>query len=144
MSENAADRMRSTIPAGMTIRGKIEGAEDLTVAGTVDGEIHLRGTLRLLEGGRLRGQVTVWEALIAGRAEGTVMASDRAEVLSTAQIEGEIRARRLKIVEGALVNGRMVAGPPDTHLSRLQLIEEAVRWEEARRLPLDEGSGAAR
>ena len=144
MSENAADRMRSIIPVGMTVRGKIEGAEDLTVAGTVDGEIHLRGTLRLLESGRLRGQVTVWEALIAGRAEGTVMASDRAEVLSTAQIEGEIRARRLTIVEGALVNGRMISGPPDTHLSRLQLIEEAVRWEEARRLPLDEGGGAAR
>lgn len=143
MSKKTAVRTRSIIPAGMTVRGKIEGAEGLTVAGTVDGEIHLRGTLRLLEGGRLRGQVTVWEALIAGRAEGTLMASDRAEILSTARIEGEMRARRLTIVEGALVNGRMVVGPADAHLSKLQLIEEAVRWEEARRLPLDEGSGAA-
>ncbi len=143
MSERAAGQTRSIIPAGMTIRGKIEGSEDLTVAGTVDGEVHLRGTLRLLEGGHLRGQVTVWEAVIAGRTEGTVMASDRAEVLATAQVEGEIRARRLTIVEGALVNGRMVAGPADARLSKLQLIEEAVRWEEARRLPLDEGGGAA-
>ena len=143
MSEKAAGQIRSIIPAGMTVRGKIEGSEELTVAGTVDGEVHLRGTLRLLEGGRLRGQVTVWEALIAGRTEGTVMASDRAEVLATAQVEGEIRARRLTIVEGALVNGRMVAGHPDASLSKLQLIEEAVRWEEARRVPLDEGGGAA-
>ncbi len=143
MSKKTAVRTRSIIPAGMTVRGKIEGAEGLTVAGTVDGEIHLRGTLRLLEGGRLRGQVTVWEALIAGRAEGTLMASDRAEILSTARIEGEMRARRLTIVEGALVNGRMVVGPADAHLSKLQLIEESVRWEEARRLPLDESSGAA-
>jgi cytoskeletal protein CcmA (bactofilin family) len=143
MSERAAGQVRSIIPAGMTIRGKIEGSEELTVAGTVDGEVHLRGTLRLLESGRLRGQVTVWEALIAGRTEGTVMASDRAEVLATAQVEGEIWARRLTIVEGALVNGRMVAGPPDARLSKTQLIEEAVRWEEARRLPLDEGGGAA-
>ncbi len=108
----------------------------------MDGEIHLRVTLRLLESGRLRGQVTAWETLIAGRTEGTVLASDRAEVLSTAHIEGEIQARRLMIVEGALVNGRMGAGPPDAHLSRLQLIEEAVRWEEALRLPLDEDGGA--
>ncbi len=135
--------MRSIIPAGMTVRGKIEGSEELTVAGTVEGEVHLRGTLRLLESGRVRGQVTVWEAVIAGRTEGTVMASDRAEVLATAQVEGEIRARRLTIVEGALVNGRMVAGPPEARLSKTQLIEEAVRWEEARRLPLDEGGGAA-
>lgn len=143
MSERAAGQVRSIIPAGMTVRGKIEGSEELTVAGTVEGEVHLRGTLRLLESGRVRGQVTVWEAVIAGRTEGTVMASDRAEVLATAQVEGEIRARRLTIVEGALVNGRMVAGPPDARLSKTQLIEEAVRWEEARRLPLDEGGGAA-
>jgi cytoskeletal protein CcmA (bactofilin family) len=143
MSERAAGQVRSIIPAGMTVRGKIEGSEELTVAGTVEGEVHLRGTLRLLESGRVRGQVTVWEAVIAGRTEGTVMASDRAEVLATAQVEGEIRARRLTIVEGALVNGRMVAGPPEARLSKTQLIEEAVRWEEARRLPLDEGGGAA-
>ena len=143
MPESAEGQIRSIIPAGMTVRGKIEGSEELTVAGTVDGEVHLRGTLRLLESGRLRGQVAVWEALIAGRTEGTVMASDRAEVLATAQIEGEIRARRLTIVEGALVNGRMVAGPAGARLSKLQLIEEAVRWEEARALPLDKGGGAA-
>ena len=138
-----SDRKRSIIPLGMVVRGKIEGTEELTVAGTVDGEIHLRGTLRLLESGRLRGQVTVWEALIAGRVEGTVMASDRADLLSTAVIDGEIRARRLRIVEGAVVNGKMVVGPPEAHVTRLELIEEAVRWEEARRYPQDEGGGAA-
>ncbi len=145
MLVKATDRVRSFIPAGVTIRGKIEGAVELIVAGTVNGEIHLRGTLRLLEGGRLRGQVTVWEALIAGRTEGILMASDRAEILPTAQVEGEIRARRLTIAEGALVNGRVVVGPPAAHLTKLDLIEEAVRWEEARRLPsLDEGGGATR
>lgn len=143
MSDKTTDRGRSIIPAGMTLRGKIEGEETLTVAGTVDGEIHLRGTLRLLESGSVRGRVSVWEALIAGRTEGTVMASDRAEILSTAQVEGEIRARRLTMAEGALVNGKMVSGPPGAHPSSLDFIEEAVRWEEARRLPFGKGSGAA-
>lgn len=140
----AADRTRSVIPAGMTIRGKIEGSEELTVAGTVDGEIRLRGTLRVLESGHLRGQVTVWQASICGRTEGTLMASEKAEILSTAHIDGEIRARRLTMVEGALVNGKIVVGPPDAQLSKLELLEEAVRWEEAHRLPPHEGSGAAR
>ena len=142
MAEKASDLTRSIIPAGMTLRGKIEGSEGLTIAGTVDGEVHLRGTLHLLESGCLRGRASVWEALIAGRVEAIVMASDRAEILSTARVEGEIRARRLTMVEGALVNGSMVAGPPAAHASRLELIQEAVRWEEARRFPMDEGSGA--
>lgn len=142
MSKNVTVRTRSVIPSGMTLRGKIEGTEELTVAGTVDGEIHLRGTLHLLESGRLCGQISVWEAHIAGRTEGIVMASDRAEIASTARIEGEVRARRLMIAEGALVNGRLVAGPPESHLSRLQLIEEAVQWEEARRLRQDDGGAA--
>ena len=144
MSDRAGNLTRSIIPTGMTLRGKIEGTEDLTVAGTVDGEIHLRGTLRLLESGCLRGRASVWEALIAGQVEATVMASDRAEILSTARVEGEIRARRLTMVEGALVNGRMVSGAPTAHPSRLELIKEAVRWEEARRLPMDDSGGAGR
>jgi cytoskeletal protein CcmA (bactofilin family) len=142
MSEGARGEQRSIIPAGITLRGKIEGAEGLTVAGVVDGEVHLRGTLRLLEHGVLRGRIAVWEALIAGRAEGTLMASDRAEILATAEVEGEIRARRLTIAEGAIVNGRMVSGPPGARLSSLELIEEAVRWEEARGLPGGDGEGA--
>jgi len=143
MSERAKNDVRSIIPAGMTLRGKIEGAEELIVEGVVDGEVHLRGTLRLMENGRVRGKVAVWHALIAGRTEGTVMASDRAEILSTAQVEGEVRARRLTIVEGAVVNGRMISGPPTAHPSSLEMIEEAVRWEEARQLPHGEGDGAA-
>jgi len=139
MSEKAKGSVHSIIPAGMTVRGKIEGADELTVAGFVDGEIHLRGTLHLLENGRLRGRVAVWEALIAGRTEGTVMASDRAEILATAQVEGEIRARRLTVVEGAQVNGRMISGPPTSQPSSIELIEEAVRWEEARQFPRGEG-----
>lgn len=135
MSQKAKESVRSIIPAGMTLRGKIEGADELTVAGVVDGEVHLRGTLHLLENGHLRGRVTVWEALIAGRTEGIVMASDRAEILSTAQVEGEIRARRLTVVEGALVNGRMISGPPGAQPSSLGLIEEAVRWEESQQFP---------
>lgn len=142
MSTREGDSSQSIIPTGMTLRGKIEGTEGLIVAGTVDGEIHLRGTLRLLEGGRLRGRASVWEALIAGQVEATVMASDRAEILSTARVEGEIRARRLTIVEGALINGSMVAGPPTAHPSKLELIEEAVRWEEAHRISKDESGGA--
>ena len=139
MSGKARGPVHSIIPAGMTLRGKIEGADGLTVAGSVDGEIHLRGTLHLLESGRLRGRVAVWEALIAGRTEGTVMASDRAEILATAQVEGEIRARRLTVAEGAQVNGRMISGPPTSQPSSIELIEEAVRWEEARQFPRDEG-----
>ncbi|MGH7411577.1 MAG: bactofilin family protein [Candidatus Methylomirabilis sp.] len=135
MAQKAKESVRSIIPAGMTLRGKIEGADGLIVAGVVDGEVHLRGTLHLLEKGYLRGRAAVWEAVIAGRTEGIVMASDRAEILSTAQVEGEIRARCLTVVEGALVNGRMISGPPSAQPSSLELIEEAVRWEEAQRFP---------
>ena len=66
------------------------------------------------------------------------MASDRAEILATAQVEGEIRARRLTVAEGAQVNGRMISGPPTSQPSSIELIEEAVRWEEARQFPRGE------
>jgi cytoskeletal protein CcmA (bactofilin family) len=101
----------SIIPVGITVHGTIEGSEELTVAGTVDGEVDLRGTLRVLESGYLRGRITVQYASISGRVEGTVTASEKAEILSTARIDGEIRAGRLTIVEGALINAKLGVGP---------------------------------
>jgi cytoskeletal protein CcmA (bactofilin family) len=133
--ERAGEPIRSIIPAGMVLTGKIEGSEGLIVAGVVEGEVHLRGVLHVLEDGCVRGRVAVWEAFVAGRVEGTLMASDRVEILATARLEGEIRARRLTVADGALVNGRMVSGPPTAQLSSLELIEEAIRWEEARQFP---------
>src|SRR3990172_9346927 len=144
MSERAGNLTRSIIPTGMTLRGKIEGTEELPVAGTVDGEIHLRGTLRLLASGCLRGRGSGWEALVAGQVDATLMASERAEIFSTARVEGEIRARRLTMAEGALVNARIISCAPPAHPSRLEWIEGAVGWEEARRLPVDESGGAGR
>ena len=36
---------KSIILVGKTVRGKIEESEKLTVVGTLDGEVHLLGTL---------------------------------------------------------------------------------------------------
>jgi cytoskeletal protein CcmA (bactofilin family) len=111
-----SDYSKSFIPAGITLRGSIEGSAHLTVAGTVEGDITLEDTLVVLEGGLLRGRITVRQAVISGRVEGTLIASDKAEISSTANVNGDIRARRLTIIEGALVNGTLVTGDVDAQL----------------------------
>lgn len=118
--------VESIIPAGMRIRGRIEGSEQLTVAGTVVGEVDLRGTLRVPESGYLRGRITVSRASIRGKVEGTLMVSEKAEILSTAQIEGEIRAGQLTIEEGALVNGKLIVGSAGARPSAHESPEKAI------------------
>lgn len=118
--------VESIIPAGMRIRGRIEGSEQLTVAGRVEGEVDLRGTLRVLESGSLRGRITVLRASIYGRVEGTLVVSEKAEILSSARIEGEIRAGQLTIEEGALVNGKLITGSAGAQPSAHESPEKAI------------------
>lgn len=131
--------VESIIPAGMLVRGRIEGSEQLTVAGTVDGEVDLRGTLRVPESGYLRGRITVWRASICGRVEGILMVSERAEILSTARIEGEIRAGQLTIEEGALVNGKLIVGSADAQPPTRESPEKTVQWDGTHRPHSDKG-----
>jgi len=98
------------IPAGLTLRGAIEGAGDLVVAGRIEGTIELEGSLRLEAGGTLTADVRVQRAVIGGSVEGNLKASESVELLGEARIEGDLRAPRLIIAEGAMVRGRVELG----------------------------------
>jgi cytoskeletal protein CcmA (bactofilin family) len=60
--------------------------------------------------GEVRGDIVTQDAIIGGRVTGTVVAESRLELQATCVIEGEIRARRIKLEEGGVVNGDVRVG----------------------------------
>jgi cytoskeletal protein CcmA (bactofilin family) len=60
--------------------------------------------------GAVEGDVFTQDAVISGRVEGTLVAESRLELQATCRIEGEVRARRMQLEEGAMLNGRVQMG----------------------------------
>ena len=99
------------ISASLRLDGEISGDADLYVDGTVKGKINLGGRkLTVGESGRLEADVEVGEATVRGRIDGAVVAQDRIEISPTGDVQGEIRARRIVVADGAKLRGKVDVG----------------------------------
>lgn len=89
----------------IVIKGEISGNEDLTIAGRVEGQIHLPGrVLTLAPGSHVKGIITAGTVVAMGEIEGSISATARLEIRNTAAIDGDLSAPSLLVADGAHVN----------------------------------------
>jgi len=94
----------------MLIKGNLEGDEDLTVQGRIEGSINLTKTLIIEPNGVVKADVSVANAVVSGVMVGNLTASDSLEITESGRMVGDIRAPRVIIVEGASVRGKVDMG----------------------------------
>src|SRR5687768_10102125 len=100
----------SIIAVGTTVKGDCETDGTLRVEGTVEGMIKAGKAVVVGKDGVVIGDITTQDAVIGGKVTGTVTAESRLELQATCVIDGEIRARRVKLDEGGKVNGTVAMG----------------------------------
>ena len=98
----------ATIGKSIHLKGELSGEEDLEVEGTVEGDIKLPNhVLKIGAHGKVMASVLAQCVQVIGRVSGDVNATDRVEVEASGIVEGDIRAPRLLVQEGAVINGRI-------------------------------------
>ena len=104
------DGVISIIGPGMRVIGDCETEGTLRIEGTVEGTVRAGKAVVIGKDGSVQGDVMTQDAVIGGRVSGTIIAESRLELQATCIIEGEIRARRIKLDEGGRVNGNVYTG----------------------------------
>ncbi len=100
----------SIIGAGMQVCGDCESTDTIRIEGTVEGWVRAEKAVVVGKEGKVIGDVTTADAKIAGSVKGILDINSRLEIASTANIDGEIRAARLQLDEGGVVNGSVSVG----------------------------------
>jgi cytoskeletal protein CcmA (bactofilin family) len=100
----------SIIAPGTKVTGDIETDGTLRVEGVVEGMIKAAKAVVVGKDGVVNGDIATQDAVIGGKVAGTVIAESRLELQATCIIDGEIRARRVKLDEGGKVNGQVAMG----------------------------------
>ncbi|OHV10459.1 bactofilin family protein [Kushneria phosphatilytica] len=101
----------SFIGPSMHVAGHIEATQPLTVAGRIEGEITLHDHgVAILAGGEAGPIVRARQLVVDGRLNGAVQTTDSAIFHAAAHFEGELRAGRLRCVEGATLSGQFSIG----------------------------------
>jgi cytoskeletal protein CcmA (bactofilin family) len=96
----------ANIGQSVHIKGTLVGKEDLTIDGKVEGEIRLEEhQLTIGQHGDIQAEVQAKDIVIHGQLDGNVSADDKVEISASGSVQGDIRARRVAIVDGATFKG---------------------------------------
>ena len=103
----------ATIGQSIIFKGELSGDEDLEIEGQVDGNVSLANhQLTVGPNGRLKAEVVAKSIIVIGRVVGNLTATERIEVQATGVVEGDLRAPRLNVQEGAVRNGTIDMSSP--------------------------------
>ena len=93
------------------IKGTLSGREDLTVDGRVEGKITLRDhVLTIGANGHIEAELQAKAIVVHGKVIGNVIAEHRVEVAASGTVQGDIRAPRVSIADGAMFRGAIDMG----------------------------------
>ena len=97
---------RSSVAADTLMSGELIAAEDVVIAGRVDGQITLRDHhLTIERAAFVRARVVARAVTIHGVVEGSIRAGERVDVLPGASVRGHVTAPTVVLVDGAQFNG---------------------------------------
>jgi len=96
----------ATIGQSIVFKGELTGEEDLEIEGQVDGIVHLANhQLTIGANGRLKAEIHAKSIVVIGQVTGNLSASERVEIQATGVVTGDVKAPRLNVQEGAVING---------------------------------------
>jgi cytoskeletal protein CcmA (bactofilin family) len=107
-SEPLRGMEKTTVNIGksVVIKGELNGSEDLTIEGQVDGKIELRqNVLTIGPNGKIKAQVVAKTVVVEGQVQGNVTATERIDIRDKGSVEGDLSAPRVAIADGAHFRG---------------------------------------
>jgi cytoskeletal protein CcmA (bactofilin family) len=94
------------IGKSVVIKGELNGSEDLTIEGHVEGKIELKEhVLTIGSNGRIRAAVFAKAVIVLGEVVGNVTGTEKVDIRDNGSVDGDIVSPRVAIAEGAHFRG---------------------------------------
>jgi cytoskeletal protein CcmA (bactofilin family) len=103
MAEHAG---KDVLSSDVEIKGSIKFQKELLIDGKVEGEIHSDGVLTIGENADIRGEIKTKSITVYGKVQGNITVAERCELKSRCTLQGDLKAARLVIEEGATFIGK--------------------------------------
>ena len=93
------------VGSSVHLTGAIKDSSDITIFGSVDGEVMSDQKVIIEDSAFVKGPITAAEVLVSGTINGTVIAKDKLELTPSGSIKGNIDTAELLIHSGATFIG---------------------------------------
>ncbi len=102
---------KNVLANDVDIKGTIKFENELIFDGKIEGEILSEGTLVIGKNAEVRGEVKTKSVTVHGTVFGNITVSEKAELKSSSQLTGDLKATRIIIEEGATFIGKSEVTP---------------------------------
>src|SRR5947199_7812547 len=96
---------KDILSSDVEIKGSIKFQKELLIDGKVEGEINSDGVLTIGENADIRGVIKTKSITVYGKVHGNITVAERCELKSKCTLQGDLKAARLIIEEGATFIG---------------------------------------
>jgi cytoskeletal protein CcmA (bactofilin family) len=97
---------KDILSSDVEIKGSIKFQKELLIDGKVEGEINSEGVLTIGENADIRGEIKTKSIVVFGKVHGNITVNERCELKSKCTLQGDLKAARLVIEEGATFVGK--------------------------------------
>jgi cytoskeletal protein CcmA (bactofilin family) len=119
------------IGKGTTIEGNVDTMGNISVDGKLIGNLRTKSRLNLGVSAEVEGNIMAQNAELAGHITGCVEVTDLLVLKPTAIIDGDINANKLKVEEGAIINGNCKMGAIVKDLNGVEEVETIEQKEKS-------------
>ena len=110
--ETTSTSSKNVLASDVDIKGTIKFETELIFDGKLEGEIFSEdGTLTLGKNADVHGELKTKSVVVYGSVKGNISVLERAELKSTSQLTGDLKAMRIVIEEGAIFVGKSEVTP---------------------------------
>ena len=108
---NGNNPAKNVLAADVEIKGSLKFSGELTLEGKLEGEINTDGTLNLGDTAVINGNINAQSVIVRGKVNGNIVAKEKIDIKSKAELFGDIRASKLTIEEGVTFVGKTEVNP---------------------------------
>jgi cytoskeletal protein CcmA (bactofilin family) len=92
----------------LAIVGEVRAEGDVVIEGRIEGQLYCEGgTVVIAASGDVRGSVLARDITVHGQIAGQLIATEIVDVRPTAQVKGDVIARRFALADAATFVGRV-------------------------------------
>jgi cytoskeletal protein CcmA (bactofilin family) len=112
---SVSSKATACVSQGIKIKGEVNGDEDLFVDGQIEGKVTLgKAVMTIGPNANIKADITAREVVVRGRVQGKLTGAERIQIWHTAHINGDLKADRIAIEEGAELHGNIEVGKLST------------------------------
>jgi len=94
-----------------SFKGELSFEKGMRLMGRFEGKVNTPGRLHVAKEAKMSADVEAGAIIVEGEVQGNLSANDRIELKQSARYEGDLRAAKLVVDEGAVFSGHVNVGP---------------------------------